>query len=197
MEYRLTRSELVNTLAGWGKFIKRKVRLIACGGTAMTLLNVKASTKDIDFMVPDDKEYVYLTKVLNEIGYKPQSAARWKKEGELFVTDLYAGNKIHTTELLESPLKEGNHVFVQNIGRLYIGILNFYDLISSKLMRGASVDFDDCLTLVKAKGKEIDKDLLVKRYNELIRYDTSAERIKGHLVSFLSRWEKEVREHGQ
>lgn len=163
----------------------------------MTLLDVKASTKDIDFMVPDDKEYVYLTKVLKEIGYKPENAARWKKEGELFVIDLYAGNKIHTTELLESPIKEGNHIFLQNIGRLYIGILNFYDLISSKLMRGASVDFDDCLTLVKARGKEIDKNLLAKRYNELIRYDTSEERIKGHLESFLSRWEKKVGENGK
>ena len=66
MEYRLTKNDLLNTLVGWSKFINRKVRLIACGGTAMTLLDVKASTKDIDFMVPDDKEYIYVVEILNK-----------------------------------------------------------------------------------------------------------------------------------
>ncbi len=197
MEYRLTKNNLLDTLRGWSKFLKRKVRLIACGGTAMTLLDVKASTKDIDFMVPDDNEYAYLTKILRGIGYKQVNPARWKKEGELFEIDLYAGNKIHTTGLLESPLKEGNHIFLQNIGRLYIGILNFYDLISSKLFRGTSVDFEDCLMLVKAKGKEINKDLLIKRYNELASYDVSEDRIKEYLQSFLDRWRKEVNEDGK
>ena len=66
MEYRLTKTDLLNTLKGWSKFIKRKVHLIACCGTAMTLLGIKASTKDIDFIVPDVKEYNYLIKVLAE-----------------------------------------------------------------------------------------------------------------------------------
>lgn len=192
MEYRLTKAELVNTLRGWSKFSKRKVRLIACGGTALTLLDIKASTKDIDFMVPDPKEYSYLTKVLSDIGYKQLNPARWKKENELFEIDLYSGKKIHTTELLGSPLGEGNHIFLQNIGQFYIGVLNFYDLISSKLFRGTSVDFEDCLMLVRAKQKEINKDLLIKRYNELASYDISEDRIKGHIQSFVERWGKEV-----
>lgn len=190
MEYRLTKNDLLSTLTGWSKFIKRKVRVIACGGTAMTLLDVKASTKDIDFMVPDDKEYIYLTGILKDIGYKNEGGARWKKERELFEIDLYAGKYIHTTELLESPLKEGNHIFLRNIGRLYLGVLNFYDLISSKLFRGTSVDYDDCLMLAKSRGQEIDKDLLTKRYMELARYDIAEDRIKGHLQSFITRWEK-------
>jgi len=191
-EYRLTKSELVRTLTGWSKFVKRKVHLIACGGTAMTLLGVKASTKDIDFMVPNDKEYGYLTSILTDIGYKNEGGFRWKKEKEPFDIDLFVGKKIHTTELLKSPLDIGNHVFLQNIGRLYIGVINFYDLISSKLIRGTSVDFEDCLMLVRAKGKEIDKDLLKKHYSELISYDVSEERIRGHLDSFLDRLGKEV-----
>lgn len=192
MEYRLTKTELVNTLRGWSKFSKRKVHLIACGGTALTLLDIKASTRDIDFMVPDQKEYSYLTKVLRDIGYKQLNPARWKKENELFEIDLYSGKKIHTTELLESPLEEGNHIFLQNVGQFYIGVLNFYDLISSKLFRGTSVDFEDCLMLARAKQKEINKDLLIKRYNELTSYDIAEDRIRGHIQSFVERWGKEV-----
>ena len=190
MEYQLTKNDLLDTLRGWSKFSKRKVRLIACGGTALTLLDIKASTKDIDFMVPDPKEYSYLTKVLSDIGYKQLNPARWQKDNELFEIDLYSGKRIHTTELLASPLEKDNHIFLQSIGRFYLGVLNFYDLISSKLFRGTSVDFEDCLTLARAKAKEIDKKLLIKRYNELASYDIAEDRIKGHVQSFLDRWER-------
>ena len=158
----------------------------------MTLLGIKASTKDIDFMVPDLKEYNYLIKILADIGYKPIHPTRWQKEGEVFEIDLYPGKRIHTTELLESPLEESNHEFLQNVGRIYIGILNSYDLVSSKLFRGTSVDYEDCLMLAKAKGAQINKDLLIKRYNELASHDVAEDRIKGHLSAFLERWEKGV-----
>ncbi len=53
MEYRLGKEQLLNIMVEWNRFLKRKVNLIACGGTAMTLLDVKPSTKDIDFMIPN------------------------------------------------------------------------------------------------------------------------------------------------
>ena len=68
--YRLDKKELIDNLREWNRYLKRKVHLIACGGTAMTLLGVKASTKDVDFMVPDIREYNYLTKQLPALGYK-------------------------------------------------------------------------------------------------------------------------------
>lgn len=51
MEYRLNKQKLLDILEQWNRFLKRKVHLIACGGTAMTLLDVKASTKDVDRFV--------------------------------------------------------------------------------------------------------------------------------------------------
>jgi len=112
MEYRLTTSELFETLTQWGKFVKRKVHLIACGGTAMTLLGIKASTKDVDFMVPVPSEWTYLRKVLSDLGYKPATGMGLKRDDEPYVFDLFCGNKIHTTELLESPLEEKNHILI-------------------------------------------------------------------------------------
>jgi len=58
--YRIDRQRLVNEIGAWGSFLKRKVHLIACGGTALTLLGIKPSTKDIDLIVPELKEYDYL-----------------------------------------------------------------------------------------------------------------------------------------
>ena len=49
--YRLDKKLLLDILAEWNHFLRRKVHLIACGGTAMTLLGVKPSTKDVDFIL--------------------------------------------------------------------------------------------------------------------------------------------------
>jgi hypothetical protein len=70
MEYRLGREQLLNIMVEWNRFLKHRVHLIACGGTAMTLLGVKPSTKDIDYMIPNAKEYAYLIKQLSALGYK-------------------------------------------------------------------------------------------------------------------------------
>jgi hypothetical protein len=60
MEYRVGKSELLGILEQWNAFLKWTVQLIACGGTAMTLRQVKLSTKDVDFMIPEADEYRYL-----------------------------------------------------------------------------------------------------------------------------------------
>lgn len=185
MEYRLNKQKLLDVLALWNRFLKRKVHLIACGGTAMTLLDVKPSTKDVDFLVPNMAEYNYLIKVLKSLDYEPVTAYGWLRKGDIFRFDLFPGKRIHTTELLTSPLEPGNHRLLMEYSRLYIGILNEYDLIASKLMRGTSVDFDDCLMLMKARRGNIDIERLVSHYRELVSYDIAEARIGVHIDHFI------------
>ena len=45
----IKKEELLPYLEDMDRFLKKKVTLVAVGGTAMTLLNLKDSTKDIDF----------------------------------------------------------------------------------------------------------------------------------------------------
>ncbi len=113
-KFRLDKEELLDNLRAWNRVLRRKVHLIACGGTAMTLLGVKASTKDVDFMVPDIREYNYLTKQLPAMGYTQTAGPGWQRKGELFHFDLFRGSNIHTTGLLHSPLEEGrNRAFAE------------------------------------------------------------------------------------
>ncbi|MHA2220397.1 MAG: hypothetical protein ACXACY_31380 [Candidatus Hodarchaeales archaeon] len=63
---------------------------------------------------------------------------------------------MHTTELLESPLDKNNHTLLKEFSNVYLGVINYYDLIISKLFRATGIDLDDCLSLVKSKRKEID-----------------------------------------
>jgi hypothetical protein len=191
MDYRINKQTLLDILGQWNGFLRRKIHLIACGGTALTLLDIKPSTKDVDFLVPDEAEYRYLIKLLKELGYQQTTGSGWQKKEEKFIFDLFPGKCIHTTELLASPLEEGNHILLKEFSRLYIGILNHYDLIASKLFRGASVDFEDCLMLVRARKDEIDIKRFIQHFKELASYDISEDRIGVHLDHFLDLLGKE------
>lgn len=186
MEYRLNKQTLTEFLRQWNVFLKRKVHLVACGGTALTLMDIKPSTKDVDFMVPVETEYRYLVKTLKDLGYQQQTGAGWHKKGDLFVFDLFVGQRIHTTDLLASPLEKGNHTLFKEYSHLYVGILNPYDLIASKLFRGTEVDFEDCLMLMKSRKESIDLVRVEKHTKELARYDISEKRIVQNLESFLN-----------
>ena len=190
MEYRLNKENLLELLSLWNKFFKRKVRLIACGGTALTLQDIKSSTKDVDFLIPEENEYKYLIKIIQQLGYQRITGSGWQKPGEVYIFDLFPGRRIHTTELLESPLQEGNHYWIKTFPYISIGVLNHYDLIISKLFRGSGVDFEDCLALFKAKVKEIETQKLEDRYIETASYDVSEERILKHWEHFKRLLEK-------
>jgi hypothetical protein len=191
MEYRSDKETLLDELGQWNRFIKRKVHLIACGGTALTLLGIKPSTKDVDFIVPVEAEYEYLIRILRDLGYEQKTGSGWQKKGGMFIFDLFKGKRIHTTELLASPLEKGNHILLKEFSYLYIGILNEYDLIASKLFRGTDVDFEDCLMLVKARKDKIDIKRVKEHVRELASYDISEDRVTGNLDQFLDLLRKE------
>ena len=190
MKYRIDKDTLLSTLSVWNSLLKRKVHLIACGGTALTLLNIKESTKDVDFLVPKESEYRYLVQLLKDLGYRKISGAGWAAD-KGFIFDLYPGKKIFMTELLESPLKIGNNISLKEFEYIYVGILNFYDLIISKIFRYSTVDIDDCLVLFRAKKTEINIEELKERFFETSSYDVSDEKNKKHLTHFLNTLRKE------
>lgn len=184
MNYRIDTQGLLDEIGVWNGFLGRSVNLIACGGTALTLMGVKDSTKDIDLMVPDEEEHDYLLDVLKRFGYAQVTGHGWARGGG-FMFDLFRGNRIHTTELLESPLARGNHIVFREYSRIRLGILNPYDLIISKLFRGTSVDCDDCLALLAAKRGEIDLARLRTRYRETAKYDVSEKAVLGNWDVFV------------
>ena len=191
MEYRIDKQGLLDRLSAWDSFLKRKVHLIACGGTALTLLGVKVSTKDIDLILPNEDEYNYLINILQQLGYKSASGYGWSRD-DGFVFDLFRGKHIHTTELLESPLIDGNHTLIKEFGHIYLGVLNYYDIIISKLFRGTAIDNEDCLALLKAKGNKIDLVKLEKQFRQTATYEVSEEAVIKNWEYFLRLVKKEV-----
>lgn len=184
MDYRLTKKDLLETIRVWNNFLNKKVHLIACGGTALTLLDIKSSTKDVDLIVPEESEHDYLVGVLKNLGYKSATGWGWQKE-DGFIFELFRGNKVHTTNLLENPLIKGNHIVIKEFSHIYLGTLNYYDIIITKLFRGTSVDIDDCKSLVREKRKDLNLDLLKDRFLETASYDVSGEKVKENLTYFM------------
>lgn len=190
MEYRIDKQGLLDALGAWNGFLKRKVRFVACGGTALTLLDIKASTKDIDLIVPEAGEYNYLLKILKDLGYRSTSGSGWARDNG-FTFDLFRGKSVHTTELLESPMNKGNNISVKEFSYLYLGVLNYYDLLICKIFRGTSVDMDDCIMLMKAKRREIDIVRLSRRFKETASYDVSEDKVNDNLEYFMRLIKKE------
>jgi len=190
MNYRIDKGRLLDTLRGWNTFLKKKVHLVACGGTALTLLEVKLSTKDIDFVVPDEKEYNYLITVLKQLGYKTVTGSGWAR-GDEFIFELFCGKRVHTTELLESPLEKGNNILIEELSNIYLGVLNYYDILISKLFRASEVDIDDCVALIRNRREEIDISKLTERFKATSAYDVSEDKVNKNLDHFLKVLKKE------
>lgn len=192
MEYRIVASALERTLKVWDELIpgRGKIHLVACGGTALTLMGHKESTKDVDFLVPVTAEYKRLTGFLEKAGYRCMTQYGWKREDEAILFDLYPGKRVYTTELLDSPLNPGRCRKWDEWKKIFVGTLNPEDLIISKMFRGTETDVQDCLLLF-AKEK-IDRKKFDKRYRETAQYEISEEKVLRNLERLYQRLEKEA-----
>ena len=187
MEYRVTNEELLKTLSAWDELLpaRGKIHLIACGGTALTLLGYKTSTKVVDFLVPNEKEYKKLVKFLKRAGYVRSTGYGWKRPDEVIIYDLYMGNSVYTTALLTSPLRKEGNRRIREWKRIYLGALNPIDLIITKIFRGAEVDFEDSLELLKRE--KIDLAKLGKRFKETAKYEVGEGKVLRNFALLLTR----------
>ena len=180
IQYRLSANSLLDTLDNWNSLMNFRVHLIACGGTALTLLKIKDSTRDIDFAVPVYKEHERLMKFLGDLGYEEKRGGLAHDDDPNFIYQIWRGNKVFTTDLLDSPLDPGNHILVKRWSHIYLAALNLTYLIITKMFRGTPVDRDDCIAAF-ATG-QVNAVELLERYSEAARYDLNPEKMMKNFV---------------
>ena len=173
--YRISGIDLLDTLENWESLMNFRIRLIACGGTALTLLNIKESTKDIVFIVPVKNEYDKLMKFLKALNYCYKGNGLAHEDDPNFIYQFWCGNRVFTTDLLESPLIENNHILINRWSHIYLGALNLTDLIITKMFRGTPADREDCVAAF-ATG-QVKAENLFERYSEAARYDLNPEKV--------------------
>ena len=181
-KYRTTGIELLNTIDNWEHLIDFNVHLIGCGGTALTLLRIKESTKDIDMMVPVQKEYERLIIFLRKIGYQERGNGLVHPDDPNFLYQFWSGNRVFTTELLDSPLEPGKNIPIKKWRHIYLGALNPQDLIITKMFRGTPVDLDD--SLAAFSEFKMDPGALLERFVETAGYDINPNKMIANFILF-------------
>ena len=161
--------ELFELLKSISSFVEKNVEMYALGGTALTILGIKPSTLDIDINIDSNKQYNYICKVFEQIGFKRIGAIRWLTQEEV-VFDLFYGSNILGTELLPDCLQLAQ--FVKSFGKMKLYTLSPYDIIISKLARGDERDFIDIKHLLEYE--KIDLTKLTERYFNTMELSTVA-----------------------
>ena len=161
------------------------IELFAIGGTAMTLKNIKLSTKDIDFLTTstyDKIKRIFTLSGLKEISSSKQpNIWRWKNSIRI---DIFYGEFIMGITLPDDCIKSS--ILMRKIGKIKLFILNWYDIIITKIARSEERDLTDVLAIIKTQ--KIDLKKLKKRYFDLapislisdykIKYDRLEWRLK-------------------
>jgi len=128
------KTALLDFLEVLNEDLTRKITLVAAGGTAMTLLDLKPSTMDIDFTIPssDLPEFERALKN-NPPGFKVD---RW--------TDGYVFCQSLPDDYLEKSIK------IKQYSHISLRALNPLDIIVTKIGRLNQRDIQDIETCIKA-----------------------------------------------
>lgn len=183
-------NELFELLSSISKYVEKEIHLYALGGTALTILNLKPSTLDVDINIDNEEEYKYLCEVFEQIGFERKGTYRWFTQEDL-AFDLFHGSNILGTQLLEDCLEKSG--FVKSFGKIKLYTLSLEDIIISKLARGDNRDFDDIKSILE--HSEIDISLLIERYKETMENSVVAN-YKQKLLDLIEikfgEWEREI-----
>lgn len=123
--------------------------------------------------------------MLLKCGYEKRTYLSYKHPERPWIFDLYRGQRVFQTDLLDPVQEEGKHRVVQVFNKLTIGCLNPDDLIISKMFRGDDVDVQDSIRLIESEN--IDLKALGDRYIETAGYYYYPEKTKVHLGYLISK----------
>lgn len=162
----IDRNELIKWLKSIDGKLHRKITLIAVGGTAMTLLGLKSSTRDIDFCIKSEEKKDF-EKVLD------------KK----FKVDIFTDGYIFSEQLPADY--SGKSKEIMRMKRITLKALNPVDIIITKAARFNARDEED----IEALSKYADKDELVRRFDDVVKsYSGKEEDYKYHIEIILKRF---------
>ncbi len=158
----LNKQVLFNLLKYFDQEAKQKITLIAVGGTAMTLLDLKVSTMDIDFTLPSNDKAEF-DRVRNVVPHG-------------FKIDVYTDGDVFCNRLPNDYLERSTEI--ANFNKISLRALYPVDIVVTKIGRLNPRDIQDiesCISRCKIKKEDI-----LKRASEMI-YVGREEDYKYHL----------------
>ncbi len=132
---KVSKKELLEFLESFDEQLSKRIMLVAVGGTAMTLLGIKPSTKDIDFNIPSEENYKEFKRLMNKI--KPGVSI-----------DCWPSNMVFSEVLPENYLELASK-YKSKFNKIDIRILNPIDIACSKISRFGQDDMEDIKDCIK------------------------------------------------
>lgn len=144
----ITKDDLIKWLREIDKKLNYKMTVIAVGGTALTLLNLKSSTRDVDF----------------NIDGKDADVFRKLTKNSMFKVDIFKDGFIFSEQLPNDYIEKSDKI---KLGLINIDLraLCLIDLILTKIARYNERDEEDIETIFRAN--QIDKKELERRFNQI------------------------------
>ena len=173
------------------RFTLREVSVYAIGGTALTLLGLKPSTVDVDFIMETLSDLRTFRSALKySLGAKELSSEDPKRGDQhtVFIDglrlDLYWGgvDAIVLTDSMKSRASE-----VDSVDWIRLMIPSHGDLLLTKLLAGRDKDLSDAITIVRAGGYrawEVAASELIKQ----VGLTDKPHRLLSRIERSLSEW---------
>lgn len=141
--------------------LSERIIVIAVGGTAMCLMGLKESTKDVDFCIATEEQYNFVREIN-------------KKIVSPFKIDLFYSGYIFTLQLPQDYIfRSRSHP--QTFKNITLKILSPIDIIITKTARLNQRDIEDIETIIK--HKKINKTQLIERFHQIKTTYAGNERI--------------------
>ncbi len=143
--------------------LNEDLELFALGGTAMVLKGIKEATRDIDFITAEP--YEKIKRLFIRAGLKEEQSGKacnaWRLQ-ETRIDIFYDGF------ILGVPFPQDWRQLsekLQDIGSVHLFILNWYDIIITKIARSELRDIDDIIAILRSQN--LDFRVLKQRYYSL------------------------------
>lgn len=172
---------LEETIIEFDKYLTRKTRIITVGGTALTLLGKKASTRDIDLCFTEERKAASFVQAAKKIGYRAETSN--KLIGRGIIIDVYSNGYIFCVQLLEDYSEKA--VKIRDFRKIELYALSPIDLLITKAARFNDRDKEDIMTIMH--NYQIDEKQFVDRWirtmeNSMVR--DAKEHLRALLVIF-------------
>ena len=141
----LNKQQLFDFLEEVEKELQKKIILVAAGGTAMTLLNAKPSTIDVDFTIPAK----YFDEFKRALELTPHG----------FKVDFWHDGAVFITMLPDDYLKRSKPIRTK-LKNIDLRALHPVDVVVTKISRLDDRDVEDiesCIKKFRLKKEEIKK----------------------------------------
>ncbi len=141
----LDNTRLLDFLDEIDKELNRKIVVVAVGGTAMTLVNAKPSTIDVDFTIPGEYYAEF------------EKAKKIVQPG--FRVDVFHGGVVFVTILPDDYL-EKSKLITTKLKNIDLRALDPIDIIITKIARldeRDEQDIESCITKFKITRKQIEQ----------------------------------------